>query len=87
MSLIDAAGWDELCPPEENKIKTRNEIRIICSKAQFNRIIDALMRSGLNADGKCVLGKNEFTCHYTNGRNQNLTCTECFKKNIKHIPK
>ena len=57
-------------------------IEIKCSKAQFNRIIDALMRSGINADGKCVLGKNEGTCHYANGKNKNLTCTECFRKNI-----
>ena len=57
-------------------------IEIKCSKAQFNRFIDALMRSGVNADGKCVLGKNEFTCHYTNGKNMNLTCTECFRKSI-----
>ncbi len=50
-------------------------IEIKCSKAQFNRIIDALMRGGLNADGKCVLGKDEYSCHYS-------TCTECFRKNI-----
>ncbi len=58
------------------------KVEIKCSKAQFNRIIDALMRSGINSDGKCVLGKNEFTCHYTNGKNPQLTCTECFRKNI-----
>lgn len=67
-------------PLKERKIKVVIEIK--CSKAQFNRIIDALMCSGINADGKCVLGKNEHTCHYSNGKNRNLTCTECFRKNI-----
>ena len=60
-------------------------IEIKCSKAQFKRIIDCLMQSGLNADRRCVLDKNELSCHFTNGKNRNLTCTECMKKNIKWI--
>ena len=55
---------------------------IKCSKAQFKRIIDCLMRSGLDADGRCILGKSEFSCPVTNG-NPNLTCSECIKKNVR----
>lgn len=58
-------------------------IEIKCSKAQFYRIKNYLMSSGL-IDGKCVLGKNEFNCHFVRGNVQ--TCTECLKKNIKHVP-
>ena len=54
-------------------------IEIKCSKAQFYRIKNYLMSSGL-IDGKCVLGKNEFNCHFVRGNVQ--TCTECLKKNI-----
>ena len=57
-------------------------IEIKCSKAQFYRIKQRLMSGGL-IDGKCVLGKNEFTCHFTRGNVQ--TCTECLKKNIVRI--
>ena len=42
------------------------------------------MSSGL-IDEKCVLGKNEFNCHFVRGNVQ--TCTECLKKNIKHVPR
>lgn len=57
-------------------------IEIKCSKAQFNRIIHRLM-IGCLIDDKCVLGKNEFTCHFIKGKTP--SCTECLKQHIKRI--
>ncbi len=59
-------------------------IEIKCSKAQYNRIIEKLMFGG-TVNGKCVLGKNEFTCPAVNGLKPELTCTECFKKKFKRV--
>ncbi len=56
-------------------------IEIKCSKAQYKRIITALSTSGL-INGKCVLGKDGYSCPSVNGKNPSLTCTECLRKNI-----
>ncbi len=58
-------------------------IEIKCSKAQFKRFMDCINASGLTSDEKCVLGKSWKSCPATNGKNHDLTCTECLRKHIK----
>lgn len=58
-------------------------IEIKCSKAQFERFMDCISVSHLTADNKCVLGKSWNSCPSVNGKNPDLTCTECLRKHIK----
>ena len=60
-------------------------IKIECSKAQYERVIKACVYYGVDKNGRCVLGKNQFSCPSANGKNPNLTCTQCLKNNIKNI--
>ncbi len=65
-------------------------IEIKCSKAQFDRIMTNLSTCGSlsksNGLSVCILGKSQYTCPAINGKNPNLSCTDCLRKNIKHIP-
>jgi len=63
------------------------KIEISCSKAQFERIIFALNNSAIQPDGKCVLGKNQNSCPAINGKEPELTCSQCIKRNVKHVTK
>ena len=56
-------------------------IEIKCSKTQYDRIIKALVRHG-QLYGKCVFGKDGYTCPSLNGRGEKTTCAECLHKNI-----
>lgn len=58
-------------------------IEIKCSKAQFERFMDCFNVSYLTADNKCILGKSWTSCPATNGKNPDLRCAECLRKNIK----
>lgn len=62
------------------------KIEIACSEAQFKRIIYAMNSSGLQS-GKCVLGKNYNSCPSVNGKEPELTCSQCIKRNVKHVTK
>ena len=61
-------------------------IEIKCSKAQFDRIMTNLSTCGClsksNGLSVCVLGKSQYTCPAINGKNPQLSCTECLRKNI-----
>lgn len=57
-------------------------IEVKCSKAQYNRIIKALMQSGL-VNGKCVLGKDGYSCPICTGASNELDCKKCLEKHIK----
>lgn len=61
-------------------------IEVKCTKAEYRRILDALSESGLLLNERCVLGKDEFTCPAANGKEPCLDCSECLRRNIKHIP-
>lgn len=60
-------------------------IEIKCSKAQFDRIMVNLITAGCLVGHKCVLGKSQYTCPALNGKEPTLNCTDCLKRNIKHI--
>ena len=58
-------------------------IEIKCSKAQFERILTNLTDCGMLINERCVLGKSYTTCPALNGKNPDLRCAECLRKNIK----
>lgn len=61
-------------------------IEIKCSKAQFDRIMTNLSTCGRlskrNGLAVCVLGKSQYSCPAINGKNPQLSCIECLRKNI-----
>lgn len=60
-------------------------IEIKCSKAQFDRIMMNLTTAGCLVNNRCVLGKSQYTCPALSGKESELSCTQCLKRNIKHI--
>ena len=58
-------------------------IEIKCTKAEYKRIINALLCSNYQDGGKCVMGKGPWTCPAINDENSKLTCEDCLKNNIK----
>lgn len=62
------------------------KVEIKCSKAQFDRIMTNLSTCGClsrsNGMAVCVLGKSQYSCPAINGKNPQLTCSECLRKNI-----
>lgn len=57
-------------------------IVIKCSKAQYERIIDA--GKSYFENNKCFIGKTFYSCP-TIQKNSNIKCDECLRKNIKRI--
>ena len=57
-------------------------VEIKCSKAQYKRFIKALMQSGL-IDGKCVLGKDGYSCPICVGKSDEFDCRKCLERHIK----
>ncbi len=57
-------------------------IEVKCSKEQYNRLIKALMQSGLVGD-RCVLGKDGYSCPICTGKSGETDCKKCLEKNIK----
>lgn len=55
-------------------------IEIKCSKAAYERIIEACAYAD-----KCVLGKSAFTCYglKLDKRSLNYNCKECLREHIK----
>lgn len=56
-------------------------IEIKCTKAQYKRIIKALNQCGL-IDGKCVLGKDGYTCPICIGTSSEFNCLKCLERHI-----
>lgn len=56
-------------------------IEIKCTKAQYKRLIKALNQCGL-VDGKCVLGKDGYSCPICVGASNELDCRKCLESHI-----
>jgi len=57
--------------------------KILCSKALYERLIDAT--KSYHENGVCFLGKNYYTCPGIKDRS--LTCDRCLRQNIIRIEK
>lgn len=56
-------------------------VEIKCTKAQYKRLIKALNQCGL-VDGKCVLGKDGYSCPICVGTSNELDCRKCLERHI-----
>ena len=59
-------------------------IEIKCGKAQFNRIVEAMIESSLHEE-KCVLGKTAYTCPAVGDNFSSLTCDKCIRAKVLRV--
>lgn len=59
-------------------------IQIQCTKAQYDRLIDAA--STYFENNKCFLGKTFLSCPYIDTINK-ITCEDCLRMRIKRVIK
>ena len=59
-------------------------IEIKCGRNQFNRIINAMVYSALSESGKCIMGKNEWSCPYLR-KGDVADCPKCIKQNVRRV--